>query len=60
MKIKKVPTVQNGSTTTILLPNRASWQVAKGHQPHRGGAGIHAGNGRRKTRQAQLRAALED
>lgn len=48
--------------TTIVLPALKPWQLAKGHQQHRGGAGTHADRrtSRLKTRSAQLRAAISE
>lgn len=48
--------------TTIVLPPLNPWEVAKGHNKHRGGAGTHADRrtNRLRTRAAQRQAALSD
>jgi len=53
---------KDSKKTTIVLPALKPWEVAKGHQQHRGGAGTHADRrtNRLKTRAAQQRAALSD
>lgn len=48
--------------TTIVIKDPTPWKVAKGHQPHRSGAGIHKDRRthRLNTRHAQLQAAIKD
>jgi hypothetical protein len=62
MKIAKVPhRVENGRTI-LLLKDKKPWEVSKGHQPHRGGAGLHADKRtkRAKTRQAVRQRVLAE
>jgi hypothetical protein len=53
---------KDNQKTTIVLPPLPPWEVAKGHQQHRGGAGTHADRrtNRQRTRATQQRAALSD
>lgn len=48
-------------TTIITIQSRYA-HIARGHQSHRSGAGIHRDRRtkRQRTRRAQLRAALRD
>lgn len=62
MKIPKVPHRIEGNRTVLILNEKKPWQVGKGHQPHRGGAGLHADKRtkRLRTRQAQRQAAFAE
>ena len=56
------PTMRKDERKTTITIHVDPLKVAKGHQAHRGGAGLH--NDRRtkrlRTRSAQRRAALSD
>lgn len=60
MKIPNVPHREENGRTVLILRKRKAWEVAKGHQPYRSGAGIHADKrGKRaRTRQAQIQRAF--
>jgi hypothetical protein len=48
--------------TTITIKTKPIWKAAKGHQTHRGGAGIHGDRrlGRLKTRGNKDQKAIDE
>lgn len=57
----RVKTEEDGSITRIHVEDTEPFAEARGHKPHRSGAGIHSDkrDKRNKTRQNQLRKSLD-